>query len=135
MSTQTPMKPEGDSSTPPKASDYRIDVKLHEVLMDEAGPNRPNAKTVGLKGPVPESEGEGFPEPVHPQKTYSEETDASLFLVNEYARGAGRLEVTGQESDARSPAQRAVSKAIHATAGAGHAAGGLNRRPGSDSGH
>ena len=76
MSTQPPMKPNSESASLPKAADYRIDVKLHDVLMDEAGPNRPNAKTVGLKGP--ELEGEGLPEPVYPQRTYTEETDSSL---------------------------------------------------------
>ena len=64
MSTQVPIKPDSDSRALPKASDYRIDVRLHDVLMDEAGPNRPNAKTVGLKGPKPESERETFPEPL-----------------------------------------------------------------------
>lgn len=73
MSTQTPLKSEIDSSARDRASDYRIDVDLHEILMDDAGPNRPNEKTVG-KGPGPEL-GEGLPEPVYPQRTYSDETD------------------------------------------------------------
>jgi len=81
MSTHTPMKLETNSTGRDRASDYRIDVKLHEVLMDDAGPNRPNEKTVG-KGPGPEL-GEGLPEPVYPQRAYSDETDPKL---KEYQR-------------------------------------------------
>ena len=80
MSTP-PVKPEATSSNPDRANDYRIDVKLHDVLMDEAAPNRPNATTVGKRAPEPE--GEGFPEPVYPHRTYSEETDSTL---TEYQR-------------------------------------------------
>jgi len=73
MSTQTPMRPESGGAAPDRASGYRVDVKLHDILMDESGPNRPNEKTIG-KGPEPEI-GEGLPEPVYPQRTYSDETD------------------------------------------------------------
>ncbi len=76
MSTQMPMKSETNSTGRDRASDYRIDVKLHEVLMDDAGSNRPNEKTVGA-GPDLEL-GEGLPEPVYPQRTYSDETDPTL---------------------------------------------------------
>ena len=82
MST-APLKPEGTNSNLAIARDSgrRIDVKLHDVLTDEAAPNRPNAKTVGTKAPEPE--GEGFPEPIFPQRTYTDGTDSTL---TEYQR-------------------------------------------------
>ena len=80
MST-TPVKPESVHTNLVRPGGHRIDVKLHNVLMDEAGPNRPNEKTVGV--PILEPEKEGFPEPIYPQRAYSEETDATL---TEYQR-------------------------------------------------
>jgi MoaA/NifB/PqqE/SkfB family radical SAM enzyme len=53
---------------------HRIDVKLHDVLMD------PNKKRSTL---VPDGPALTLPEPVYPQREYSEETDASL---TEYQR-------------------------------------------------
>ncbi len=57
---QTPMKPETDA--PP--SSYRVDRRLHHILMNEVGPNRPNEKTIG-RAREP-GIGEGLPEPVYP---------------------------------------------------------------------
>jgi MoaA/NifB/PqqE/SkfB family radical SAM enzyme len=53
---------------------YRIDVKLHDVLMD------PGKKRSTL---VPDGPALNLPEPVFPQRQYSEETDATL---TEYQR-------------------------------------------------
>jgi MoaA/NifB/PqqE/SkfB family radical SAM enzyme len=62
---------EAVSETP---SAYRIDVKLHDVLMD------PNKQRSTL---VPDGPALTLPEPIYPQREYSEETDATL---TEYQR-------------------------------------------------
>ena len=56
------------------ASAYRIDVNLHDVLMD------PKSERSTL---VPDGPALTLPEPVYPQREYSEETDATL---TEYQR-------------------------------------------------
>ncbi len=50
------------------AEPYRIDVKLHDILTE------PQAKEVSQ----PVSPGQTLPEPVYPQRAYSDETDATL---------------------------------------------------------
>ena len=58
------------------ASPYRIDVKLHEILME------PSGETQAKETPQPESPGLKLPAPVYPQRTYSE-TEPTL---KEYQR-------------------------------------------------
>ncbi len=58
------------------AAPYRIDVKLHDILME------PSGKTEAKETPQPESPGLKLPEPVYPQRTYSE-TEPTL---KEYQR-------------------------------------------------
>src|SRR3972149_3090799 len=69
------MDPTPDRSSMPTAAPYRIDVKLHDVLM-ESSPG--NGHPVSPAPQIAEGAGIGLPTPVYPQRTYSDDDDPSL---------------------------------------------------------
>src|SRR3990172_4294809 len=62
-------------SSVPAAAPYRIDVKLHDVLM-EAYPA--NGHPASPTPKMAEGAGVGLPVPVYPQRTYSDDDEPSL---------------------------------------------------------